>query len=192
MTSSLRSRIRNGTLLLLALVIVLGAYALPRLSSLGGAIRETLYRNYISIEVGQHQHADAAKAATRGARRQGPRSAARGARRLHALDGHRAARHHRSGRAGARRTTSRRARRKLFDEIATAPPGAAPRQRIRSAPRAHRRSDRAQQGRDVPRRQPRDASSVLISLTRSPPDSRFCCWSAPRFRSGWDGRCRVR
>src|SRR6202050_5750344 len=57
MTSSLRSRIRNGTLLLLALVIVLGAYALPRLSSLGGAIRETLYRNYISIEVGQHQHA---------------------------------------------------------------------------------------------------------------------------------------
>src|ERR1700690_3304693 len=56
MTSSLRSRIRNGTLLLLALVILLGAYALPRLGSLGGAIRETLYRNYISIEVGQHQH----------------------------------------------------------------------------------------------------------------------------------------
>ncbi len=56
MTSSLRSRIRNGTLLLLALVIALGAYALPRLNSLGSAIRETLYRNYISIEVGQHQH----------------------------------------------------------------------------------------------------------------------------------------
>jgi NtrC-family two-component system sensor histidine kinase KinB len=56
MTSSLRSRIRNGTLLLLALVIALGAYALPRLNSLGGAIRETLYRNYISIEVGQHMH----------------------------------------------------------------------------------------------------------------------------------------
>jgi len=56
MTSSLRSRIRNGTLLLLALVIALGAYALPRLNSLGGAIRETLYRNYISIEVAQHQH----------------------------------------------------------------------------------------------------------------------------------------
>ena len=56
MTSSLRSRIRNGTLLLLALVIALGIYALPRLNSLGGAIRETLYRNYISIEVGQHQH----------------------------------------------------------------------------------------------------------------------------------------
>src|SRR5579871_1898023 len=56
MTSSLRSRIRNGTLLLLGLVIALGIYALPRLNSLGGAIRETLYRNYISIEVGQHQH----------------------------------------------------------------------------------------------------------------------------------------
>ncbi len=56
MTSSLRSRIRNGILLLLALVIALGIYALPRLSSLGGAIRETLYRNYISIEVGQHLH----------------------------------------------------------------------------------------------------------------------------------------
>ena len=57
MTSSLRSRIRNGTLLLLALVIAFGAYALPRLSSLGGAIRETLYRNYISIEAGQNMHA---------------------------------------------------------------------------------------------------------------------------------------
>jgi PAS domain S-box-containing protein len=56
MTSSLRSRIRNGTLLLLALVIALGAYALPRLNSLGGAIRQTLYRNYISIEVGQNMH----------------------------------------------------------------------------------------------------------------------------------------
>jgi len=57
MTSSLRSRIRNGTLLLLALVIALGVYALPRLDRLGGAIRETLYRNYISIEVGQNMHA---------------------------------------------------------------------------------------------------------------------------------------
>ena len=56
MTSSLRSRIRNGTLLLLVLMVVLSAYALPRLYSLGGAIRETLYRNYISIEVGQHLH----------------------------------------------------------------------------------------------------------------------------------------
>ena len=56
MTSSLRSRIRNGTLLLLALVIAFGAYALPRLDSLGGAIRETLYRNYISIDAGQHMH----------------------------------------------------------------------------------------------------------------------------------------
>jgi NtrC-family two-component system sensor histidine kinase KinB len=56
-TPSLRSRIRNGTLLLLALVLILGAYALPRVYRLGGAIRETLYRNYVSIEVAQHVHA---------------------------------------------------------------------------------------------------------------------------------------
>ncbi|HEY2487685.1 MAG TPA: ATP-binding protein [Candidatus Binataceae bacterium] len=55
-TPSLRSRIRNGTLLLLVLVLLLGAYALPRVYRLGGAIRETLYRNYVSIEVAQHVH----------------------------------------------------------------------------------------------------------------------------------------
>ena len=54
---SLRSRIRNGTLLLLVLVLMLGAYTLPRVYRLGGAIRETLYRNYVSIEVAQHVHA---------------------------------------------------------------------------------------------------------------------------------------
>src|SRR5215831_15475834 len=56
-TPSLRSRIRNGTLLLLVLVLILGAYTLPRVYRLGGAIRETLYRNYVSIEVAQHVHA---------------------------------------------------------------------------------------------------------------------------------------
>jgi NtrC-family two-component system sensor histidine kinase KinB len=56
-TPSLRSRIRNGTLLLLALVLILGAYTLPRVYGLGGAIRETLFRNYISIDVAQHVHA---------------------------------------------------------------------------------------------------------------------------------------
>ena len=56
-TSSLRSRIRNGTLLLLGLALILGAYTLPRVYRLGGAIRETLYRNYVSIEVAQHVHA---------------------------------------------------------------------------------------------------------------------------------------
>src|SRR5215472_16948291 len=54
---SLRSRIRNGTLVLLAMVVVLGALTLPRVYQLGGAIRNTLYRNYQSIEVGQHLHA---------------------------------------------------------------------------------------------------------------------------------------
>jgi two-component system, NtrC family, sensor histidine kinase KinB len=55
-TPSLRSRIRNGTLLLLVLILLLGAYTLPRVYRLGGAIRETLYRNYVSIEVAQHVH----------------------------------------------------------------------------------------------------------------------------------------
>lgn len=54
---SLRSRIRNGTLLLVLLAVGLGAYALPRVYELGGAIRETLYRNYVSIEAAQHMHA---------------------------------------------------------------------------------------------------------------------------------------
>ena len=56
-TPSLRNRIRNGSLILLALVTILGAYALPSIYRLGGAIRETLYRNYISIEAAQHMHA---------------------------------------------------------------------------------------------------------------------------------------
>ena len=126
MTSSLRSRIRNGTLLLLALVIVLGAYALPRLNRLGGAIRETLYRNYISIEVGQHQHEALRNLELAERDGKAPRGVAGGARHLHALDGHRAARHHRSRRARNSPTISRRAARKLFDEIANAPPGDAP------------------------------------------------------------------
>ena len=56
-TPSLRNRIRNGSLILLALVTILGAYALPSIYRLGGAIRETLYRNYVSIEAAQHMHA---------------------------------------------------------------------------------------------------------------------------------------
>src|SRR5690348_137851 len=55
---SLQRRIRNGTLLMLALVVLLGVYTLPRLYALGGAIRATLYRNYVSIEAAQHMHAD--------------------------------------------------------------------------------------------------------------------------------------
>ena len=54
---SLQRQIRNGTLLMLALVVALGLYTLPRVYSLGGAIRETLYRNYISIEAAQNMHA---------------------------------------------------------------------------------------------------------------------------------------
>jgi hypothetical protein len=39
---SLQRRIRNGTLLMLALVVLLGLYTLPRVYRLGGAIRQTL------------------------------------------------------------------------------------------------------------------------------------------------------
>jgi two-component system, NtrC family, sensor histidine kinase KinB len=54
---SLRTRIRNGTLLMLGIALVLGILAIPTVYRLGGAIRETLYRNYTSIEASQHMHA---------------------------------------------------------------------------------------------------------------------------------------
>ena len=100
-TPSLRTRIRNVSLLLVVLVIALGLYALPRVYRLGGAIRETLHRNYISIEVAQHMHRGAAGAAAGRARRQCARDARRRARHLHALDGYRESRLHRAGRARA-------------------------------------------------------------------------------------------
>jgi len=53
----LRSRIRNGTLLLLVLTLIIGAFAVPEIHKLGGAIRQTLYRNYRSIEAAQQMHA---------------------------------------------------------------------------------------------------------------------------------------
>ena len=46
----LRMRIRNGTLVMLVLTLMIGAFAVPRIHELGDSIRETLYRNYISIE----------------------------------------------------------------------------------------------------------------------------------------------
>jgi len=54
---SLRNRIRNGSLAMLVVALVLGALALPEVHQLGGAIRETLYRNYVSIDAAQHMHA---------------------------------------------------------------------------------------------------------------------------------------
>lgn len=54
---TLRSRIRNGALAMLATALALGALALPGVHQLGGAIRETLYRNYVSIEAAQHMRA---------------------------------------------------------------------------------------------------------------------------------------
>jgi len=55
-TPSLRTRIRNVSLVLVAVVIALGVYALPRVYRLGTAIRDTLHRNYISIEAATHMH----------------------------------------------------------------------------------------------------------------------------------------
>ena len=52
----LRARIRNGTLLMLALTLTIGAFAAPTIHKLGGSIRETLYRNYVSIDAAQHMH----------------------------------------------------------------------------------------------------------------------------------------
>ncbi len=53
---SLRSRILSGTLVMLAIAIALGALALPGIYRLSGGIRETLYRNYVSIEAAKHMH----------------------------------------------------------------------------------------------------------------------------------------
>lgn len=54
--TSLSKRIRNGSFLMLLIVLGLAAVALPQVYRLGGAIRETLHRNYVSIEAAQHMH----------------------------------------------------------------------------------------------------------------------------------------
>jgi NtrC-family two-component system sensor histidine kinase KinB len=41
---------------MLAIALAFGAVAIPTVYSLGRAVRETLYRNYISIEAAQHMH----------------------------------------------------------------------------------------------------------------------------------------
>src|SRR5580658_4637053 len=51
---SLRTRVRNATLLVLGMVLLLGVYEVPRISELGGAVRAVLERNYISILAGRH------------------------------------------------------------------------------------------------------------------------------------------
>lgn len=55
---SLKSRIRNRILALLALAALLDVAILPSLAQLGDSIKSTLYRNYVSIEAAQHMHAD--------------------------------------------------------------------------------------------------------------------------------------
>ena len=53
---SLRSRIRNGALMMLVLVLALGTLAIPNIHRLGHAINRTLYRNYLSIEAAEEMH----------------------------------------------------------------------------------------------------------------------------------------
>lgn len=53
----LRARVRNGTLLMLVLTLTIAGFAVPTVHRLGGSIRKTLYRNYVSIEAAQHMHA---------------------------------------------------------------------------------------------------------------------------------------
>jgi len=54
---SLRNQIRNGALAMLLVALVFGALALPEVHWLGGSMRQTLYRNYISIEAARHMRA---------------------------------------------------------------------------------------------------------------------------------------
>ena len=53
---SLRNRIRNGSLAMLGIALGFSAAVLPQVHRLGSAIRETLYRNYISIDASQHMN----------------------------------------------------------------------------------------------------------------------------------------
>src|ERR1700722_512036 len=53
---SVRSRIRNGALLMLVLVLAIDALAVPTIHRLGHAINRTLYRNYLSIEAAEQMH----------------------------------------------------------------------------------------------------------------------------------------
>ncbi len=51
---SLRSRVRNATLLVLCMVLLLGVYEVPRIAELGGAVSDVLQQNYISVLAGRH------------------------------------------------------------------------------------------------------------------------------------------
>jgi len=54
MSSSLRSRIQGGTLIVLAPVLLVGLFAVPRVLQLGSALRAIIQANYISIQCAQH------------------------------------------------------------------------------------------------------------------------------------------
>ncbi len=159
---------------------------------LGGAIRETLYRNYVSIEAAQHMHA--ALTTLQVAERDGRAKDVLpgGAAKFHALDRRRESRLHRSWRARTRRRYRAGAATSCSPSIAAAPPGSAPRSRIRRVERPPRRSDRDEQGRDVPRGQPlgKAGPAPRVRIRR-----RACAGAAgraPRSRGVSDGGCHSR
>jgi two-component system, NtrC family, sensor histidine kinase KinB len=55
--SSLRARIRNGFLLMLALALTIETFGVLTIHKLDRSIGGALYRNYVSIESAQHMHA---------------------------------------------------------------------------------------------------------------------------------------
>ena len=120
-----------------------------------------------------------------------PRTFCRGARQLLCMDRRRESRLHRGWRSPNSPPISPGAATSCSTDIAAAPPGAA-RSRIRRTERPPRRSDRDEQGRDVPRRQPLGKVGRRTSPTISPAALRSCCWSAPRSRGASDGGSRSR
>ena len=91
---SLQRRIRNGTLLMLALVVLLGLYTLPRVYRLGGAIRADAL-SQLRQHRSRAEHARRAQhAAGGGARRQGQGRSAQRAARFFAVDRRRESRLH--------------------------------------------------------------------------------------------------
>jgi NtrC-family two-component system sensor histidine kinase KinB len=119
---SLQRRIRDGTLLMLALVVLLGLFTLPRLYALGGAIRQTLYRNYVSIEAAQHMHEALARlqvAERAGYAKQTLGEARQSFTRWSDVENHNFTEQGEPELA----TDIRRRGEKLFGEIASAPPG---------------------------------------------------------------------
>ena len=150
---SLQRRIRNGTLLMLALVVLLGLYTLPRVYRLGGAIRRRSISNYVSIEAAQNMHA--ALNTLQMAEHDGKAKDVLPSARQNFLQWLDVENHDftEMGEPELAADIGKRAN-KLFADIAGVTAGRPPRSRIRRIAWQARRSDRDEQSRDVPRGQP--------------------------------------